>query len=141
MATNLNLREQDVAPLIKEIVDRSQPLIELDEHSSRYIFRHLTLQEFLVASELRNNLHTADAGLPRGSRWMAGEGAPVVRGHQPRLHGRCEKSSPATRMTKTWPSSASLKQRTSTRPSPRRLSRISLTYLVRLRPIARSSPP
>jgi len=55
VATNLNLREQDVAPLIKEIVERSQLLIELDEHSSRYIFRHLTLQEFLVASELRNN--------------------------------------------------------------------------------------
>ncbi len=45
-----------MTPLIKEIVDRSQLLIELDEHSSRYIFRHLTLQEFLVASELRNNV-------------------------------------------------------------------------------------
>ena len=55
VATNLNLREQDVAPLIREIVDRSQLLVELDEHSSRYIFRHLTLQEFLAASELRNN--------------------------------------------------------------------------------------
>jgi NACHT domain len=55
VATNLNLREQDVPPLIKEIVDRSQLLVELDGHSSRYIFRHLTLQEFLAASELRNN--------------------------------------------------------------------------------------
>jgi hypothetical protein len=55
VATNLNLREQDVVPLLTEIVDRSQLMIELDEHSSRYIFRHLTLQEFLAASELRNN--------------------------------------------------------------------------------------
>lgn len=55
VATNLNLREQDVVPLIKEIVDRSQLLVPLDRQSSRYVFRHLTLQEFLAASELRNN--------------------------------------------------------------------------------------
>ena len=55
VATNLNLRDKDVAPLIKEIIDRSQLLVELDGQSSRYIFRHLTLQEFLAASELRNN--------------------------------------------------------------------------------------
>jgi hypothetical protein len=51
----LNLREDDTGPLIKEIVERSQLLIPLDQHSSRYIFRHLTLQEFLAACELRND--------------------------------------------------------------------------------------
>ena len=55
LARNLNLRDQDVSPLIREIVERSQLLVELDNRSTRYAFRHLTLQEFLAAAELRND--------------------------------------------------------------------------------------
>lgn len=50
---DLNLRDDQVGPLISEIVERSQLLVPLDKQESRYAFRHLTLQEFLAAAELR----------------------------------------------------------------------------------------
>ena len=49
---DLNLDPQHATLLIDEIVDRSQLLIRLDRFSSRYSFRHLTLQEYLAANEL-----------------------------------------------------------------------------------------
>ena len=55
VGTSLNLRDKDVQPLLREIVERSQLLVELDGQASRYVFRHLTLQEFLTACELRND--------------------------------------------------------------------------------------
>lgn len=55
LAPDLNLHEHQVAPLIKEIVERSQLLVRLDGQSSRYIYRHSTLQEFLAATELRDD--------------------------------------------------------------------------------------
>jgi hypothetical protein len=54
VATRLNLRDTDIRPLIDEIVVRSQLLVKVGR-SSRYVFRHLTLQEFLAARELQNN--------------------------------------------------------------------------------------
>jgi hypothetical protein len=52
LAPDLNLREDQVAPLIKEIIERSQLIVQLDDRSALYAFRHLTLQEFLAAVEL-----------------------------------------------------------------------------------------
>ncbi|MFK4087081.1 NACHT domain-containing protein [Kribbella sp. NPDC020789] len=71
LAGRLNLRDQDISPLIREIVDRSQLLVNLGGHSERYSFRHLTLQEYLTASELRHDsgaLLDAYRGDPDGWR-------------------------------------------------------------------------
>ncbi|WP_328335138.1 NACHT domain-containing protein [Kribbella sp. NBC_00382] len=55
LGKRLNLRDSDIWPLINEIVERSQLLVDLGGNSARYAFRHLTLQEYLAANELRND--------------------------------------------------------------------------------------
>lgn len=63
VSTRLNLRpDDDVIPLIDEIVKRSQLLVELGGQSARYVFRHLTLQEFLAATQLQNDQTQLMAG-------------------------------------------------------------------------------
>lgn len=46
--------DDDAKPLLKEIVERSGLLLEIDR-GDRYQFAHLTLQEFFAAAELRGN--------------------------------------------------------------------------------------
>jgi hypothetical protein len=50
----LNLDAKDSLPLIKEIVERSGILLEIDNRT-RYQFSHLTLQEYFTASGLRQD--------------------------------------------------------------------------------------
>lgn len=51
---NLNLKSDDALPLLKDIVERSGLLLELD-NKTRYQFSHLTLQEYFTASALAND--------------------------------------------------------------------------------------
>lgn len=51
---SLSLDTKDVAPLLEEIVERSNLLLEVD-NKTRYQFFHLTLQEFFAATALRND--------------------------------------------------------------------------------------
>lgn len=51
---SLNLEAKDVRPLIEEIVERSNLLLEVD-NKTKYQFFHLTLQEFFAATSLRND--------------------------------------------------------------------------------------
>jgi len=51
---DLNLDSDQTKPLLKEIVERSGLLLEIDG-GERYQFAHLTLQEFFAAAELREN--------------------------------------------------------------------------------------
>ena len=51
---DLNLAEENVEPLLDEIVERSGLLLEIGG-GERYQFAHLTLQEFFAAAELRDN--------------------------------------------------------------------------------------
>ncbi|HXL87529.1 MAG TPA: NACHT domain-containing protein [Streptosporangiaceae bacterium] len=49
---DINLDDSNAIPLLDEIVNRSQLLIAQDRGRTRYVFRHLTLQEYLAAREL-----------------------------------------------------------------------------------------
>src|SRR6185503_12613607 len=51
---SLNLESKDVRPLINEIVQRSNLLLEVD-NKTKYQFFHLTLQEFFAAKALQND--------------------------------------------------------------------------------------
>jgi hypothetical protein len=51
---SLNLEPKDAVPLLKEIVERSGLLLEIDG-GTRYQFSHLTLQEYFAASALRGD--------------------------------------------------------------------------------------
>jgi len=51
---DLNLAEENVVPLLDEIVERSGLLLSIDG-GERYQFAHLTLQEFFAAAALRDN--------------------------------------------------------------------------------------
>jgi hypothetical protein len=51
---SLNLEAKDAAPLLREIVERSGLLLEIDG-GTRYQFSHLTLQEYFAASALRGD--------------------------------------------------------------------------------------
>lgn len=51
---SLNLEAKDAVPLLKEIVERSGLLLEIDG-GTRYQFSHLTLQEYFAASALRGD--------------------------------------------------------------------------------------
>ena len=51
---SLNLGPKDAIPLLKEIVERSGLLLEIDG-GTRYQFSHLTLQEYFAASALRGD--------------------------------------------------------------------------------------
>jgi len=51
---DLNLAEENVEPLLDEIVERSGLLLSIDG-GERYQFAHLTLQEFFAAAALRDN--------------------------------------------------------------------------------------
>ncbi|HEX4700548.1 MAG TPA: NACHT domain-containing protein [Pseudonocardiaceae bacterium] len=52
---DLNLDLKHVKPLLDEIIDRSQLLVTVDNSRTQYVFRHLTLQEYLTAIELSDN--------------------------------------------------------------------------------------
>jgi hypothetical protein len=51
---SLSLDPKDVTPLLEEIVERSNLLLEVD-NKTKYQFFHLTLQEFFAATALRND--------------------------------------------------------------------------------------
>ena len=51
---SLSLESKDVTPLLEEIVQRSNLLLEVD-NKTKYQFFHLTLQEFFAASALRDD--------------------------------------------------------------------------------------
>jgi hypothetical protein len=51
---SLNLESKDVRPLINDIVQRSNLLLEVD-NKTKYQFFHLTLQEFFAAKALQND--------------------------------------------------------------------------------------
>ncbi|KAM3101979.1 NACHT domain-containing protein [Phormidesmis sp. 146-12] len=50
---SLNLEVKDTQPLLKEVIERSGLLMEIDG-GDRYQFAHLTLQEFFVADQFRD---------------------------------------------------------------------------------------
>ncbi|HEX6345408.1 NACHT domain-containing protein [Umezawaea sp.] len=52
---DLNLDDSHIKPLLDEIVDRSQLLVAVDKRKAHYVFRHLTLQEYLAATELADS--------------------------------------------------------------------------------------
>ncbi|WP_062353532.1 NACHT domain-containing protein [Herbidospora yilanensis] len=54
---HFNLDSGQADDLIREIVERSRLLIRLEGKNDTYGFRHLTLQEYLVALELRTDWH------------------------------------------------------------------------------------
>ncbi|TKK85662.1 hypothetical protein FDA94_25065 [Herbidospora galbida] len=54
---DFNLDPGEADGLIREIVERSRLLIRLEGKNDTYGFRHLTLQEYLVALELRADWH------------------------------------------------------------------------------------
>ena len=49
---DLNMDTARIKSLFDEIVDRSQLLVAVDKRKSQFVFRHLTLQEYLAAMEL-----------------------------------------------------------------------------------------
>ncbi|UOX86371.1 NACHT domain-containing protein [Amycolatopsis sp. FBCC-B4732] len=52
---DLNLDQAHIKPLLDEIVDRSQLLVSLTKNRTDFVFRHLTLQEYLAATELADD--------------------------------------------------------------------------------------
>ncbi|MFD9734206.1 NACHT domain-containing protein [Umezawaea sp. NPDC059074] len=52
LLADLNMDAARIKSLLEEIVDRSQLLVAVDKRKSHFMFRHLTLQEYLAAMEL-----------------------------------------------------------------------------------------
>ncbi|MEV4055769.1 NACHT domain-containing protein [Amycolatopsis sp. NPDC049688] len=52
---DLNLDQTHIKPLLDEIIDRSQLLVSITKNRTDFVFRHLTLQEYLAATELADD--------------------------------------------------------------------------------------
>ncbi|WP_191250896.1 NACHT domain-containing protein [Amycolatopsis oliviviridis] len=52
---DLNLDHTHIRSLLDEIIDRSQLLVSVNKKRTEFIFRHLTLQEYLAATELADD--------------------------------------------------------------------------------------
>jgi predicted NACHT family NTPase len=52
---DLNLDQVHIKPLLDEIIDRSQLLVSITKNRTDFVFRHLTLQEYLAATELADD--------------------------------------------------------------------------------------
>ncbi|WP_410607690.1 NACHT domain-containing protein [Amycolatopsis sp. lyj-109] len=52
---DLNLDQTHIKPLLDEIIDRSQLLVSITKNRTAFVFRHLTLQEYLAATELADD--------------------------------------------------------------------------------------